>query len=115
MPCYKLTLPNPDGVGDEQPLFQVSKTNRLAPFWTMTYYTYAVRPGPIAARSSESDDAQGHLIPPKRVEFGRIEKTTTDKGGDGGTRVIITGKTDEQKAVWKTLGEGKCVSSSALR
>jgi hypothetical protein len=42
MPTYKLTLPNPDGAGDEQPLFQISKTNRMAPYWTMTYYTYAV-------------------------------------------------------------------------
>jgi hypothetical protein len=51
-----------------------------------------------------NDRYAGHLIPPKRVEFGRIQKNSPESGG--GTRVSITGKTDEEKAVWKTLGEG---------
>lgn len=76
------------------------------------------------------DSYAGHLIPPKRIEFGRIQKNSPESGG--GTRVAITGKTDEEKAgtrflsdrnsnaghetkqvlrsaraaVWKTLGEG---------
>ncbi|KAM0752067.1 hypothetical protein T439DRAFT_379191 [Meredithblackwellia eburnea MCA 4105] len=87
-PIYKLTLPpSPDAPQTEQPLFQVSKPNPNAGWWTLFYFTYA-----------------GHLIPPKRVEFGRIQKNTPESGG--GTRVAITGKTDEEKAVWKTLGEG---------
>jgi len=89
-PVYKLTLPNPDAPGHEQPLFQISKPNPNAPYWTMFYFTYA-----------------GHLIPPKRLEFGKIQKNATQgSGGGGGTRVTITGKSLEEKAVWQTLGEG---------
>ncbi|KAK0534417.1 hypothetical protein OC834_001887 [Tilletia horrida] len=98
-PVYKLTLPNPDQPGTEQPLFQISKPNPKASFWTMFYFTYA-----------------GHLIPPRRVEFGKIQKNAAagagangssgGGGGGGGTRVTITGKTAEEKAVWQTLGEG---------
>lgn len=43
---YKCTLPaddTPGGIGDEQPLFQISKTNPQSPFWTMSYYAYAGR------------------------------------------------------------------------
>jgi len=89
MPTYKLTLPSLDS--EDQPLFQISKTSRMSPFWTMTYFTYA-----------------GHLIPPNRIEFGKIERLPPEPGqtGAGGTRVVITGKSPEQKAVWKTLGEG---------
>lgn len=89
LPTYKLALPNtdPSSGQDDQPLFQVSKTNKLTPYWTLWYYTYA-----------------GHLIPPNRVEFGRIEKAS-DKSG-GGTRVVISGQTDAERAVWRTLGEG---------
>jgi len=47
----------------------------------------------------------GHLIPPKRIEFGKIQKNPPGPGG-GGTRISITGKTSEEKAVWQTLGEG---------
>ncbi|BGO94864.1 hypothetical protein NBRC10512_002531 [Rhodotorula toruloides] len=86
-PIYKLTLPNPENPEEEQPLFQISKPNPSAPFWSLFYFAYA-----------------GHLIPPKRVEFGRISKNVPEQGG--GTRVSITGKTDEEKAVWKTIGEG---------
>ncbi|GAA5820155.1 hypothetical protein JCM10212_000265 [Sporobolomyces blumeae] len=86
-PIYKLTLPNPESPQEDQPLFQVSKPNPNAGWWSLFYFTYA-----------------GHLIPPKRVEFGRIQKNPPESGG--GTRVAITGKSDEEKAVWKTLGEG---------
>ena len=56
----------------------------------MFYFTYA-----------------GHLIPPKRIEFGRIQKNAVaGEGGGAGTRVSITGRTPEEKAVWQTLGEG---------
>lgn len=51
----------------------------------------------------------GHLIPPKRIEFGKIMKNSAAGGGSanaGGTRISITGKTPEEKAVWQTLGEG---------
>lgn len=89
-PVYKLTLPNPDAPGHEQPLFQISKPNPMAPYWTMFYFTYA-----------------GHLIPPKRIEFGKIQKNAAQgSGGGGGTRVTISGKSPEEKAVWQTLGEG---------
>ncbi|KAL9939466.1 hypothetical protein V8E36_001283 [Tilletia maclaganii] len=106
-PVYKLTLPNPDQPGTEQPLFQISKPNPKASFWTMFYFTYA-----------------GHLIPPRRVEFGKIQKNAAGAAaggpngagagsaaggggsGGGGTRVTITGKSAEEKAVWQTLGEG---------
>lgn len=47
----------------------------------------------------------GHMIPPKRIEFGKIQKNPPGPGG-GGTRISITGKTPEEKAVWQTLGEG---------
>lgn len=86
-PIYKLTLPNPESPQEDQPLFQVSKPNPNAPWWSLFYFTYA-----------------GHLIPPKRVEFGRIQKNPPESGG--GTRVAIVGKSDEEKAVWKTLGDG---------
>ncbi|GAA5840139.1 hypothetical protein JCM5353_008521 [Sporobolomyces roseus] len=86
-PIYKLTLPNPESPQEDQPLFQVSKPNPNANWWSLFYFTYA-----------------GHLIPPKRVEFGRIQKNPPESGG--GTRVAIVGKSDEEKAVWKTLGEG---------
>ncbi len=86
-PVYKLTLPNPDAPGNEQPLFQISKPNPNANWWSLFYFTYA-----------------GHLIPPKRIEFGKIQKNSSS--GGGGTRVTITGKSPEEKAVWQTLGEG---------
>ncbi|KAK9893619.1 hypothetical protein P389DRAFT_114160 [Cystobasidium minutum MCA 4210] len=95
-PTYKCTLPADEGpngvITEEQPLFQISKTNPQSPFWTMSYYAYA-----------------GHLIPPKRIQFGHISKSVTPDGKPvtgGGTRVTITGKTDDEKAVWKTLGDG---------
>ncbi|MBW0558051.1 hypothetical protein O181_097766 [Austropuccinia psidii MF-1] len=89
-PVYKLTLPNPDNPQLDQPLFQVSKPNPNSPWWTLFYFTYA-----------------GHLIPPKRVEFGKIIKSQPNpRGGGGETKITITGKTDEEKAVWKTLGDG---------
>ena len=89
-PVYKLTLPNPDAPGNDQPLFQISKPNPNATWRTMFYFTYA-----------------GHLIPPKRIEFGRIQKNAVaGEGGGAGTRVTITGRTPEEKAVWQTLGEG---------
>lgn len=49
------------------------------------------------------------LIPPKRIQFGHISKNIGPDGKPitgGGTRVTITGKTEDEKAVWKTLGEG---------
>ncbi|KIJ44011.1 hypothetical protein M422DRAFT_67673 [Sphaerobolus stellatus SS14] len=85
-PIYKLALPSPDS-GD-LPLFQISKPNPNAAFWSMFYFAYA-----------------GHNIPPKRIEFGKIQKNPPGAGG-GGTRISITGKTPEEKAVWQTLGEG---------
>jgi hypothetical protein len=85
-PIYKLSLPSPDS--PDLPLFQVSKPNPNAAFWSMFYFAYA-----------------GHLIPPKRIEFGKIQKNPPGPGG-GGTRISITGKTPEEKAVWQTLGEG---------
>ncbi|POY75892.1 hypothetical protein BMF94_0975 [Rhodotorula taiwanensis] len=86
-PVYKLLLPNPDQPQSDQPLFQISKPNPHAPYWSMFYFAYA-----------------GHLIPPRRVEFGRISKNPPEAGG--GTRVAITGRTDEEKAVWKSIGDG---------
>jgi hypothetical protein len=47
----------------------------------------------------------GHNIPPKRIEFGKIQKNPTGPNG-GGTRITISGKSPEEKAVWQTLGEG---------
>ncbi|KAG8922396.1 hypothetical protein FRC01_014095 [Tulasnella sp. 417] len=85
-PIYKLSLPSPDS--PDLPLFQISKPNPNATFWSMFYFAYA-----------------GHLIPPKRIEFGKIQKNPAGPGG-GGTRISITGKTNEEKAVWQTLGEG---------
>lgn len=85
-PIYKLSLPSPDST--ELPLFQISKPNPNAAFWSMFYFAYA-----------------GHNIPPKRIEFGKIQKNPPGPGG-GGTRISITGKTSEEKAVWQTLGEG---------
>ena len=84
-PIYKLSLPAPEGA--DLPLFQISKPNPNATHWSMFYFAYA-----------------GHLIPPKRIEFGKIQKNPAASGG--GTRIAITGKTPEEKAVWQTLGEG---------
>ena len=88
-PIYKLSLPSPDS--PDLPLFQVSKPNPNAAFWSMFYFAYA-----------------GHNIPPKRIEFGKIQKNppSANGTGGGGTRISITGKTPEEKAVWQTLGEG---------
>ena len=36
-PVYKLTLPNPDMPGHDQPLFQISKPNPNDTWWTMFY------------------------------------------------------------------------------
>ncbi|CED84801.1 hypothetical protein [Phaffia rhodozyma] len=80
-PIYKIVN------SDETPLYQISKPNPNADFWTMFYFAYA-----------------GHQIPPKRAEFGKIQKNPAEKGG--GTRITITGKTEEEKKVWQTLGEG---------
>ena len=85
-PIYKLSLPSPDAA--DLPLFQISKPNPNANFWSMFYFAYA-----------------GHNIPPKRIEFGKIQKNPPGPNG-GGTRISITGKTPEEKAVWQTLGEG---------
>ncbi|OJA20029.1 hypothetical protein AZE42_07903 [Rhizopogon vesiculosus] len=85
-PIYKLSLPSPDS--PDLPLFQISKPNPMAAFWSMFYFAYA-----------------GHNIPPKRIEFGKIQKNPPGPNG-GGTRISITGKTPEEKAVWQTLGEG---------
>lgn len=85
-PIYKLSLPSPDS--PDLPLFQISKPNPNAAFWSMFYFAYA-----------------GHNIPPKRIEFGKIQKNPPGSNG-GGTRISITGKTPEEKAVWQTLGEG---------
>lgn len=84
-PIYKLSLPAPEGA--DLPLFQISKPNPNAAHWSMFYFAYA-----------------GHLIPPKRIEFGKIQKNPASSGG--GTRIAITGKTPEEKSVWQTLGEG---------
>jgi neural Wiskott-Aldrich syndrome protein len=84
-PVYRLALPSPDSA--DLPLFQISKPNLNATHWSMFYFAYA-----------------GHLIPPKRIEFGKIQKNPAQSGG--GTRISITGKTAEEKAVWQTLGEG---------
>ncbi|KZT09423.1 uncharacterized protein LAESUDRAFT_756394 [Laetiporus sulphureus 93-53] len=85
-PIYKLALPSPNSA--DLPLFQISKPNPNATFWSMFYFAYA-----------------GHNIPPKRIEFGKIMKNPPGPNG-GGTRISITGKTPEEKAVWQTLGEG---------
>jgi hypothetical protein len=85
-PIYKLSLPSPDS--PDLPLFQISKPNPNAAFWSMFYFAYA-----------------GHNIPPKRIEFGKIQKNPPGPNG-GGTRITISGKTPEEKSVWQTLGEG---------
>ena len=85
-PIYKLSLPSPESA--DLPLFQISKPNPNAAFWSMFYFAYA-----------------GHNIPPKRIEFGKIMKNPPGPNG-GGTRISITGKSAEEKAVWQTLGEG---------
>lgn len=85
-PIYKLALPSPDSA--DLPLFQISKPNPNAGFWSLFYFAYA-----------------GHNIPPKRIEFGKIQKNPPGPNG-GGTRISITGKSPEEKAVWQTLGEG---------
>jgi len=85
-PIYKLSLPSPDS--PDLPLFQISKPNPNAAFWSMFYCAYA-----------------GHNIPPKRIEFGKIQKNPPGPNG-GGTRITISGKSPEEKAVWQTLGEG---------
>ncbi|KIY31669.1 hypothetical protein I305_05910 [Cryptococcus gattii E566] len=72
---------------DDTPLYQISKPNPNAEFWTMFYFKYA-----------------GHQIPPKRIEFGKISKNPPEKGG--GTRLSITGRTEDEKQVWQTLGVG---------
>lgn len=72
---------------DDTPLYQISKPNPNADFWTMFYFKYA-----------------GHQIPPKRIEFGKVSKNPPEKGG--GTRISITGRTDDEKQVWQTLGVG---------
>ncbi|KAH7103941.1 hypothetical protein BKA62DRAFT_654445 [Auriculariales sp. MPI-PUGE-AT-0066] len=89
-PIYKLSLPSPDS--PDLPLFQISKPNPHAAFWSMFYFAYA-----------------GHNIPPKRIEFGKIQHNAPSNepgGGGAGTRITITGKSPEEKAVWQTLGEG---------
>lgn len=106
-PIYKIIN------SDDTPLYQISKPNPNADFWTMFYFAYA-----------------GHQIPPRRAEvslqplcehdpkegglqtdglllclqFGKIQKNPPEKGG--GTRITITGKTEDEKRVWQTLGEG---------
>ncbi|KAL7416011.1 hypothetical protein BDY24DRAFT_348512 [Mrakia frigida] len=80
-PIYKIVN------SDDTPLYQISKPNPNADFWTMFYFAYA-----------------GHQIPPRRAEFGKIQKNPPEKGG--GTRITITGKTEDEKRVWQTLGEG---------
>ncbi|WWC96858.1 hypothetical protein V866_003733 [Kwoniella sp. B9012] len=72
---------------DDTPLYQISKPNPNAEFWTMFYFKYA-----------------GHQIPPKRIEFGKVAKNPPEKGG--GTRITVTGKTEDEKQVWQTLGVG---------
>ncbi|WVF66031.1 hypothetical protein IAT40_000769 [Kwoniella sp. CBS 6097] len=72
---------------DDTPLYQISKPNPNAEFWTMFYFKYA-----------------GHQIPPKRIEFGKVAKNPPEKGG--GTRITITGKSEDEKQVWQTLGVG---------
>ncbi|EIM23679.1 hypothetical protein WALSEDRAFT_59340 [Wallemia mellicola CBS 633.66] len=87
-PVYKVSLPNPRIDGDDLPLFQVSKPNPHANFWSLFYFAYA-----------------GHQIPPKRLEFGRVMKTTTESK-QSEVKITITGKSKEEKAVWQTLGDG---------
>ncbi|TXT07497.1 hypothetical protein VHUM_03217 [Vanrija humicola] len=72
---------------DETPLYQISKPNPNADWWTMFYFKYA-----------------GHQIPPRRIEFGKIAKNPPEKGG--GTRITVTGRNEDEKQVWQTLGVG---------
>jgi hypothetical protein len=72
---------------DDTPLYQISKPNPHADWWTMFYFKYA-----------------GHQIPPRRVEFGKVSKNPPEKGG--GTRIAITGRSEDEKQVWQTLGVG---------
>ena len=72
---------------DDTPLYQISKPNPNAEFWTMFYFKYA-----------------GHQIPPKRIEFGKVSKNSPERGG--GTRISISGRTEDEKQVWQTLGVG---------
>ncbi|KAL1411841.1 hypothetical protein Q8F55_002811 [Vanrija albida] len=72
---------------DETPLYQISKPNPHADWWTMFYFKYA-----------------GHQIPPRRIEFGKIAKNPPEKGG--GTRITVTGRNEDEKQVWQTLGVG---------
>jgi hypothetical protein len=37
-------------------------------------------------------------------QFGKVSKNPPEKGG--GTRISITGRTDDEKQVWQTLGVG---------
>jgi hypothetical protein len=38
------------------------------------------------------------------VQFGKVAKNPQEKGG--GTRITITGKSEDEKQVWQTLGVG---------
>jgi hypothetical protein len=38
------------------------------------------------------------------MQFGRVAKNPPEKGG--GTRITITGKSEDEKQVWQTLGVG---------
>ncbi|TIB17350.1 hypothetical protein E3P89_00159 [Wallemia ichthyophaga] len=87
-PVYKVSLPNPSLDGDDLPLFQISKPNPNANFWSLFYFVFG-----------------GYQIPPKRIEFGKITKST-NKDKQNEFKIAITGKTSEEKAVWQTLGEG---------
>ena len=112
-PVYKILLPNPDMPGEDQPLFQVSKPNPNATFWTLTYFACVLLSPLLSSCTHDQmltrelpvrNSYAGHLIPPKRVEFGRISKNGPEQGG--GTRLAITGRNDEEKAVWASLGSG---------
>ena len=73
-------------------------------FCILSHYGPKKRQSPTLMWSQYAD-----LIPPKRIQFGHISKNIGPDGKPitgGGTRVTITGKSDEEKAVWKTLGEG---------
>ncbi|KAI9620860.1 hypothetical protein H4Q26_013531 [Puccinia striiformis f. sp. tritici PST-130] len=53
----------------------VSKPNPNCPWWTLFYFTYA-----------------GHLIPPKRIEFGKIVKAQPNgPKSSGETKITVTG------------------------
>jgi hypothetical protein len=38
------------------------------------------------------------------AQFGKVAKNPPEKGG--GTRITITGKSEDEKQVWQTLGTG---------